>query len=330
MASKKLALLLGLSAGLSACSDDSYRDYTGPDFVADKAESRAALTANTWATKQHMLTSLGQVKGGVLNGIVYVVGGLRSDGVASNLVQAYNVSTNTWALRKSLPTRRRAINGVSPIGGKLYVTGGYNNSSQLTRTLYVYTPSSNSWVKGASMPRPASCGAQGVISGQLYVYAGCTGTANEHRFFRYNPANDTWTSLPLPPSKHSSPSAAGVINGKFYLGGGTRDNFQINTSLQVYNPATNSWASRAPIPSVQTNSNFGVLGGKLYSPGGADENILRSVWVYTPGSNSWGSKAPLPTARYDGVGVGAGGLFFVMGGTLPTGQPSADNEAYTP
>ena len=329
MVSKKLALFLGLSAGLSACSDSSSRDYTGPE--ADPiAESQAAPAANTWATKQHMLTFLGQVKGGLLNGIVYVVGGLRSDGVASSLVQAYNVSSNTWSLKKKLPSGRRAINGVSAIGSKLYVTGGFNNSSQITRTLFVYTPASNTWVKLADMPRPASCGAQGVISGMLYVYAGCTGTANEHKFFRYNPASNSWTTLPAPPSKHSSPSAAGVIKGKFYLAGGLKDNFQINTGLHVYNPSTNTWTGKAPIPSVQANGNFGVLNDKLYAAGGADENIVRSVWVYTPGTNSWASKAPLPTARYDGAGVGAGGLFFVMGGTLPTGQPSADNEAYNP
>jgi len=277
-----------------------------------------------------MMTFLGQVKGGLLNGIVYVVGGLRPDGATSALVQAYNVSTNTWSLKKNLPSGRRAINGVSPIGSKLYVSGGFNTSSKLTRTLFVYTPASNSWVKLADMPRPASCGAQGVISGMLYVYAGCTGVQDDDRFFRYNQANDTWTNLPAPPSKHSNPSAAGVINGKFYLAGGLGDGFNINQSLHVYNPATNSWAGKAPIPSVQANGNFGVLNGKLYSAGGADENLVRTVWVYTPGSNSWASKAPLPTARYDGAGVGAGGLLFVMGGTLSDGHPSADNEAYTP
>ncbi len=99
------------------------------------------------------MTFLGQVKAGLLNDIVYVVGGRVSvTGDARALVQAYNVSTNSWSLRKSLPSPRRAINGVSAINGKLYVTGGFNSSSALTRTLYVYTPGTNSWVKRADMP----------------------------------------------------------------------------------------------------------------------------------------------------------------------------------
>jgi N-acetylneuraminic acid mutarotase len=330
MVHRKLALFLGVSVGLTACTESSDQDSTGPDANTPIARSVAALASNTWATRQHLLTSVGQVKGGMLNNIIYVVGGRTTTADASALLQAYNPATNSWSLRKGLPSKRRAINGVTPINGKLYVAGGFNAASALTRTLFVYTPGSNSWLQGASMPRAGSCGAQGTISGLLYVYVGCTGVANEHRFFRYNPASNTWSTLPLPPSKHSTPSAAGVIAGKFYLAGGLGDGFQINQSLHAYNPATNSWATRAPIPAVQANGNFGVLNGKLYSAGGADENIVRTVWAYTPSTNSWASKAPLPTARYDAAGVAAGGLFFVLGGTLPTGSSTDVNEAYTP
>jgi N-acetylneuraminic acid mutarotase len=330
MVHPKLALFLGLSVGLTACSESSDRDSTGPESAPEIAGSAAALVSNTWATKQHLLTPVGQVKGGMLNNIIYVVGGLTSSAAASAQVQAYNVATNSWSLRKGLPSKRRAINGVTPISGRLYVAGGFNGVSALTRTLLVYSPATDSWVQRASMPRAGSCGAQGTINGLLYVYVGCTGVANEHWFYRYNPATNTWTALPLPPSKHSTPSAAGVIGGKFYLAGGLGDGFQINQSLHVFNPATNTWATRAPIPSVQANGNFGVLNGKLYAAGGADENIVGTVWAYTPGTNSWASKAPLPTARYDAAGVAAGGLFFVLGGSLPSGSPTDVNEAYTP
>jgi len=82
------------------------------------------------------------------------------------------------------------------------------------------------------MPHPAACGAQGVINGLLYVYAGFGGSCGAfHGFYRYNPATNTWTLRATPPSLHNFP-VAGVIAGKFYLAGGDVDNV-LNPNLAL-------------------------------------------------------------------------------------------------
>jgi len=57
-------------------------------------------------------------KAATLNNIIYVVGGLSPTVVPLRRVDAYNVATNTWSARRSLPSARGGPDGVSVINGR--------------------------------------------------------------------------------------------------------------------------------------------------------------------------------------------------------------------
>ena len=64
-----------------------------------------------------------------------------------------------------------------------------------------------------------------------------------------------------------SEAVAGVINGKIYVAGGEVGNVPFNT-LEVYDPATDSWETKAPLPKACYRAAAGVIDGKLYVVGG--------------------------------------------------------------
>src|SRR5262249_51010592 len=140
-------------------------EQTVPDPVVPLA---ATAATNVWATKAAMPTARYGLAVGVVNGIVYAIGG---SGTAGNLtkVEAYNPSSNTWTTKASLPQGRSALNGVGTINGVLYVAGGWS-ANGATNTLYAYNPSTNTWATRAPMITQAACGGSGVIGGRLYVY----------------------------------------------------------------------------------------------------------------------------------------------------------------
>ncbi len=55
------------------------------------------------------------------------------------------------------------------------------------------------------------------------------------------------------------------------------------------------WVSRASLPTPRQEMPHAVLDGKIYVPGGIDQNRNGStvVEVYTPATNSWSVAAPL-------------------------------------
>ena len=74
---------------------------------------------------------------------------------------------------------------------------------------------------------------------------GCDRFATELvvRFYRYNPATDTWLALALPAGQTLS-SSGGAIGGKFYLAA-AYDGTRPPTPLYAYDPVSNTWQKKA-------------------------------------------------------------------------------------
>ena len=135
-------------------------------------------------------------------------------------------------------------------------------------------------------------------------------------------AQGTWTSeAPIPTPRFGA--ATGVINGHLYVAGGCCVTFGFPFTrfhtLEVYDPASNSWTTKAPMPHAVYGAAAGVINGKLYAAGGqadpTDGNLVPDLQIYDPATDTWTTGAPLPqpTAAAN-AGVINGKLYVVSGG----------------
>ena len=89
--------------------------------------------------------------------------------------------------------------------------------------------------------------------------------------------------------------------------------------LEVFDPATNTWSSRAPMPTGRSGHAAAVVRGCLYVFGGegntsAANGVFPQSELYDPGTNSWTSLAAMRTPRH-GIGAAVvGNRIFVPGG----------------
>jgi len=311
--------------GFVACAEDS----TGPSPTDDLAQAVSqAVASGHWIRRADMWSverwdlALAAVPNAAGESIVYAIGGRSATGAPLGKVMAYNVATNTWTLKRSLPVPLQAPNQAAVIKNKIYVSGGCQTVScsydPPSSRLYVYDPATDTWTRKQDMPGvrdvsgellfSGTSGVSGVIAGQLYTlsqcYYGDSPQFYECRpslFFRYNPASDRWTALPRPSATYT---AGGVIEGKFYVVGGVRDPYsgQLTMRTEVYDPATNRWTPKAPPPeglgslgaSTVLEGELYVIGGRLVHPPDGPIDTLRTVRAYNPGTNAWTTKAPLP------------------------------------
>ena len=269
--------------------------------------------------------------------VVYAFGGC--DVVESSLGQCteglisiYNVATDTWTGDRSFLVSVHSSNGVGTIGRKLYSSGGYGQQDIIdgfTNRVWVYDPAqtfpagseARRVTELAAMPKRTAEGVTGVINGKLYVLPGLVDENFEQkpirRLYRYDPATNKWGARRSAPHFHRL-AAAGVISGKFYVAGGLG-----STDLDIYNPATDSWTTRAPIPKAGRAIGT-ALGGKLYVVVGLD------AYVYNPGTNRWSAIAD-PTWQHDGlvrVVVNGKPKLLAVGGSR--GREANNTEVYTP
>ncbi len=129
----------------------------------------------------------------------------------------------------------------------------------------------------------------------------------------------TWTAkasiLGLGGSDHS----VGVADGKLYAVGRN-----VEGRVEAYDPTTDTWTTKASMPTPRYGPGVGVVDGILYAIGGhvvdAAQGTLNTVEAYDPTTDTWTTKAPMPTARQE-VAVGVvDGILYAIGGRFFSGE----------
>jgi N-acetylneuraminic acid mutarotase len=136
----------------------------------------------------------------------------------------------------------------------------------------------------------------------------------------YDPATDRWTArAPMPVGLHHV--GIGVAAGRLYIIGGYKQSglsvWGPVASVYIYDPATDAWSERAPMPTARGALSVTVHEGKLYAIGGYEGRAnSAAVEVYDPVRNSWSARAALPTPRDHLATATAAGKLYAIGGRL--------------
>jgi N-acetylneuraminic acid mutarotase len=140
--------------------------------------------------------------------------------------EEYDPAANTWRPRAPVPTpRNHATAGV--VNGKAYVIGGrvggafVSSGSSNVGVVEEYDPAKDAWgAPKARMPSARSAMASGTYGGKIYVSGG---EGQDYRsmftwraFEAYEPATNTWTTLPsMPVSRHGL--AGAVVGDRLHM-----------------------------------------------------------------------------------------------------------------
>jgi N-acetylneuraminic acid mutarotase len=86
--------------------------------------------------------------------------------------------------------------------------------------------------------------------------------------------------------------ASTVLNGKIYVFGGQNDTTGVLNSVEEYDPATDVWTSRAPMPTPRYTLAACALEQSIYVLGG--QGAFNVMEVYDPVADSWSTRNALP------------------------------------
>lgn len=252
----------------------------------------------------------------------------------------------TWLHGPNLPSPRQDA-ATAVLDGHIYVIGGFGPGASPTSTTFVLeqppgtnlTPSESappapvfpvgSWTAARSIPEAIDHAAAAALDGYIYVAGGSVEKLVSNKFWRYDPAEDSWASMPpLPVPRYQATMQA--YDGKLYLIGGTASHGQDERSIEVYDPETRSWSMiENALGSEREASQTVLFDGKIALIGGRDrdEHNIASCDLYDPATNRWGVCSSLHTARSDfGLASVEDRLFAIGGGNLLSGITSQTTE----
>ena len=198
-----------------------------------------------------------------------------------------------------MPTARHLLT-IGVVNNILFAIGGggeYMSNPPAMTTVEAYNPATNTWVTKAPMPSAHYLGlASGVVNDVVYVVAG------DSSVLAYDPATDTWATKASEPGVTLTPPlscvpitlarhypSVGVVNNVLYVVGGYTwargcvPNVYF-TTVTAYDPTTNTWTTKAPMPTARDYLGIGVVNDVLYAIGGLNEEgvlaVLATVEAY--------------------------------------------------
>jgi N-acetylneuraminic acid mutarotase len=234
----------------------------------------------------------------VVNGKIYVLGGAGEDNKPFGSVQVYDPATGTWAARANMPTAR-GLFGASAVGGTIYAVGGTTIGLDKLAVVEAYDTVTDTWTRKADMPTPRNALSTAVVDGKVYAIGG----------WGYDRPEGGWESIDR------------TATGKDF------------STVEAYDPKTDTWATRADMPTPRSHMTVSAVGGKIYAIGGGARIVAgRSgeyrplLEVYDTATNRWARAADLPTPRSVMSSSVVDGRIYVMGGAFHRGPTSSTEE----
>ena len=299
----------------------------------DQAKIIVTVSSVAWRNETDLNMGIPEAHSAILNNKIYVVGN-------SLIMQMYDPSTKTWSNKTSAGGQFICTsNGKLYSFGRLVLTNG-NTTQKVYEAIGVdeYEPINDIWIARNNMPS-AAASASGChdINGLLYLPG--TSSVNTYIYdglFQYNPVTDSWIQKASLPSGRKY-SGSSVANGKLYIIGGSANGSTSSawytSTVFEYNPVTNTWNTKKPMPTPRKRLSAATFNGKIYAFGGFGNNgISNKVEVYDPATDSWATKTPMLLPRRD-IAVSLFNFdnrIYLIGGNGGSNLGLIDVESYDP
>jgi N-acetylneuraminic acid mutarotase len=190
-------------------------------------------------------------------------------------------------------------------------TGVVNNRIFVFGPHVTYEYNLASWIEKQPMPSSRDYFATATYKDRVYCIGGRSNgpsAANE----AYNPASNSWEiKQAMPTPRHGL--EANVVNDKIYLIGGmvpddrwpnvnvdAYTTYRSTNVTEEYDPSTDTWTSKAPIPQAAAHYSSAVINNKIYifsdhynQNSGIYEALTQ---IYDPSTDTWGNGNPPPYA----------------------------------
>src|SRR2546427_2375675 len=178
-----------------------------------------------------------------------------------------------WTKLAAFPEPAEELLGTSA-GGRMYVFCGLAPGWKPIGMVYEYDPAGDKWTKKKPMPLASHHVSFTEYKGKIYAFGGFvlpqSGPAAWvpiDNAWEYNPASDTWRALAPLPTKRGSPVAVTVGDRMYVIGGAVtgpkeaavhpaRAHYSTG-AVEEDDPATNSWRSRAALPTPRHHATAG-------------------------------------------------------------------------
>jgi N-acetylneuraminic acid mutarotase len=292
--------------------------------VTSLVPDRRAGAASKWRRLPAMPTARQNMAGTVVDGTIWVVGGLGAGSTGSRRVEGYDPVINAWKSAPALPVRLHHEMAV-PYNGEVVVIGGWipkGSDQSAVESDRVFALRDGRWAQLPSLRRPRVAGAAAVVGDRIVVTGGQSGG----RLIDTTEVFDgkQWSEGANIPTPREHLAAASDGDYLYAVGGRALSPDKNSAALERYDPATDRWQKLPNMPSARGGLGAAIVDGQLLAVGGeSPTRALGAVESYNIARKAW-SRAPSMRTPRHGLAVAAiGNSLYALGGAPHPGHASA-------
>ncbi len=277
----------------------------------------------------------------------YMFGGLGLNWEPLGMVMEYDPKTDTWTRKNDMPVKLHHM-AFTYVEGKIYMFGGFSMPKEgkamwvPVTDSWMYDPEKEIWKILAPLPSERGSANAVHINGKVHLIGGASFPEgfSKNQWIHpsrlialgthevYDIATNTWTNATDMPTPRNH-AAAGMINNKIYVAGGRAGSVFISYSqnldlVEEYDPSTDRWDLKSPMPTPRSATAWDVYEGHLYVAGG--EIRHKDIWgtyttveAFDPKNNTWIRLAPMPMPRHGLAGGFIENKFHLVSGSVQSG-----------
>ncbi|XP_049268902.1 beta-scruin [Rhipicephalus sanguineus] len=206
------------------------------------------------------------------------------------------------------------------------------------KSSYVFKPQLNQWLAIPPLPEPRNYHAIVYYAGCIYVIGGrgpVVGSKGglgraQRSVFKFHVREKRWERVADMLHARALHGAT-VVYEKIMVVGGKDDKEEILSSVELYNPASDTWVSYRHLPLPLMACGVGFLGGMVYVVGGvttkkqvftgmAPAEVLSTVHATDPNERTWVRRPSLPEPRAYCTALTIHHELWLAGGLKPSGR----------
>ena len=310
--------------------------FVGGWDSANKAYTDRVVSYNhdTSEWKLEELTSLlaFNANPGIQNGGSLYIPTCESNNASQKIFQVFTVQPNIF----EIPAPQTVVNSstLAPALDLVYKFGGRVGSDAMTPLIECFNPITKTWSYKQSMQSGRRSMSSAYADSDIYLIGGLTSATDDYSITdqvqKYDALNDVFSTLQAIP-KAMFYSAAVCCKGLVYNIAGRVSASEVLSENYCYDPATETWTTKQPLPISTSYCQAQEIDGKIYLFGGDNgENARNTTYQYNPESDLWTTKANMAYASMLIASAKINDLIVAIGWILSGGTKTAQTQIYNP
>jgi hypothetical protein len=283
-----------------------------------------------WQLRHESSEAVQQVSAAVLDGRIWMAGGLTTPTEATASSKFYDPTIDAWESGPPLPeavhhamlvTYRNQlvlIGGFLPRGGDLL-------AATSSRVLFL-DGSAGRWVEGPPLNHPRAAAAAAVVGDKIVVVGGRVGHPEElvgqTEVYDGNAWHDG-ADIPVPGdhlAAAADPAYLYAVGGRKFTAGSNTD------AVQRYEPATDQWTTLTALPQPVSGAGAAIIDGQLLVAGGeTTTTVFSTVQAYdlTVPTATWTTLPALTQGRHGLAVTAIGNTLYAIAGSTRAGHTAS-------